>query len=101
MPYTLNGIDFRLNRMERQFIYAAFTLPPELKSRSNSKLSINCLLRHSDIKDGKIILSNKEYNIIWLDFPEKCISNQVDISLRDFSEFGIPPLALIRNHKFY
>jgi hypothetical protein len=104
MPYTLpftNGSKVRLNRIEKQFAYCAFTLPIGLCQTTGIKeyKIYDVLLCQSDIKEGKYTHSFNDYNIIWLDFPEECISNNVDMSIRDFSEFGVPPLILIRKHR--
>jgi hypothetical protein len=104
MPYILpfqNGNKVRLNRMEKQFIYSSFTLPNSLKEETgvSEHKKCNVLLCESDIKEGQYLYGHDKYNIIWLDFPEECISNTVDFSIRDFRDFGIPPMILIRKHK--
>jgi hypothetical protein len=104
MPYVLpfsSGDKIRLNRIEKQFVYSAFTLPQTLVDNAQVQCikKFNTLLCHSDITDGKYKHHDISYNIIWLDFPEECISNNIDFSIRDFSDYGIPPLILIRKHK--
>lgn len=88
-----------MNRFDRSCVRAFFTLPPHLRNLegTTTQTLFNKPFKNSLKNAGSIVMDTKKYYIIWFDDPESLTqSDSIDLSFRDFSVFGIPPVVLIR-----
>lgn len=89
----------KLSRLERMWLRSFFTLPKSLKEKPNNGLALMRNKEFSTIlnETGVINFQGQSYFIIWLSHPFKLNEDsKIDLSFRDYSNYGEVPVVLIR-----
>lgn len=88
-----------MKRFDKSCIRAFFTLPKHLLELPNSFVETKYSKPfNEELRTASSMIYNEtKFFPIWFDNPDDIKDNQlIDLSFRDFSDYNVPPVVLIR-----